>query len=75
MQSHSEVQVTVDVALSAQIQMLKSQLEKLQAELNVAKRAPFRVECVAHDDSLISLYTSFPSYCLSISFLDLLFTH
>ena len=68
MQSHSEVQVTVDVALSAQIQMLKSQLEKLQGELDEAKRAPFRVECIAHDDSLISLYTGFPSYDVLLSF-------
>lgn len=40
-QSLSEVQVTVDVALSAQILMLKSQVAKLRAELNEAKRAPF----------------------------------
>ena len=68
MQSRSEVQVTVDVALSAQIQMLKSQLQKLQGQLDEAKRAPFRVECIAHDDSLISLYTGFPSYDVLLSF-------
>ena len=68
MQSRSEVQVTVDVAWSSQIQMLKSQLNKLQGELDEAKRAPFRVECVAHDDTLISLYTGFPSYDVLLSF-------
>ena len=67
-QSRSEVQVTVDVALSSQIQMLKSQLHKLQGELDEAKRAPFRVEFVAHDDTLISLYTGFPSYDVLLSF-------
>jgi hypothetical protein len=68
LQSHFEVQVTVDTALSAQIQMLKSQVAQLQAELNDTKRAPFRVECVAHDDSLISLYTGLSSYDVLLSF-------
>ena len=48
--------------------MLKSQLNKLQGELDEAKQGPFRVECVAHDDALISLYTGFPSYDVLLSF-------
>lgn len=67
LQSQSEVQVTVDAALSAQIQMLKAQVAKLQVEVNEARQAPFRVEHIAHDDSLISLYTGLPSYDVLLS--------
>lgn len=48
--------------------MLKSQLETVEAELVVAKLALFRVECIAHDDSLITLCTGFPSYHVLLSF-------
>ena len=64
----SEVQVTVDAAMSAQIQMLKSEVGKLKTALREAKQAPFRIECVSHDDNLISLYTGFPSYDVLLSF-------
>ena len=63
----SEVQVTVDVTLSTQLQILKSEVGKLKFARE-AKRAPFRVECISHDDSLVSLYTGFPSYDVLLSF-------
>ena len=64
----SEVQITVDAALSAQIQTLKSEVGKLKTALREAKQAPFRIECASHDDNLISLYTGFPSYDVLLSF-------
>ena len=58
----SEVQITVYDALSTQIQILKSEVQKLKVALREAKRAPFRVESISHDGSPISLHTGFPSY-------------
>ena len=61
-----EVQVTVDAALSAQIQMLKAKVAKLQAEVDEARQAPFRVESL-HMMTLMSFYTGLPSYDVLLS--------
>ena len=68
--SHSplDLQVTVDIALASQIDMLKSENRKLKLQLSEAKRAPFRLECIDHDDAFVSLYTGLPSYEVHLSF-------
>ena len=69
-QSHSteDLHVTVNLALVSQIEMLKSENRKLKLKLEEAKQAPFRVECIADNNSLVSLYTGFPSYDVLLSF-------
>ncbi len=63
-----DLQITVNLALVSQIELLKSENRKLKLQLEEAKQAPFRVECIADNDSLASLYTGFPSYDVLSSF-------
>ena len=66
------LQVTVNVALVSQIEMLKQENRKLKAQLEDSKQAPFGIECIADNNSLISLYTGLPSYVVFLDFLELL---
>ena len=70
--SPMDFQVTVNVALISQIEMLKVENKKLKQQLEEAKQAPFRLECIATSDSLISLYTGFSSYEILLSFFKFL---
>lgn len=51
--SHTDLQITVNQSLVAQIELLKAQNHKLKSQLAQAKQAPFRIECIADNDSLI----------------------
>ena len=64
----ADLQVTVNVALASHIELLRAENQKLKAELAKTKAAPFRIDCIAQDDSLVSLYTGFPSYDVLLSF-------
>ena len=66
------LQVTVDIALATQVDILMAENQKLKSELNEAKRAPFRIEFIAHSDKLVALYTGFPSYDILMSFFTFL---
>ena len=65
LQPHSNtanVQVTVNAALTSQIELLEVENRKLKNQLQVAIQAPFRIECISHDNALVSLYTGFSSF-------------
>lgn len=62
------LQVTVNIALASQIEMLNAENHKLKSQLAEAKQAPFRIESIAHDNHLVTLYTGFPSYEILVSF-------
>ena len=66
--SMDNVQVTVNSALTSHIEQLKAENLKLHNELTTAKLAPFRIECIRHDNALITLYTGFPSYDVFMAF-------
>jgi len=51
--SHTGLQITVNQALVAQIELLKAENHKLKSQLAQAKQALFRIECIADSDSLI----------------------
>ena len=70
--SPMDFQVSVNVALISQIEMLKADNKKLKQQLAEAKQAPFRLECIATSDSLISLYTGFSSYEVLLTFFKFL---
>ena len=63
------VQVT---ALTSQIGQLKVEIMRLNNQLELAKQAPFRIECIRHDKKLTSLYTGFPSYDVLMAFFKFL---
>ena len=52
------MQVTVNVALVAQIEMLKQENQKLKTQLQESKCVPFYIGLIANNDTLISLYWS-----------------
>lgn len=66
------LQVTVNVALVSQIEMLKGENQKLKAQLQSSKQAPFSIESIAHDNSLVTLYTGLPSYEIFLYLFELL---
>ena len=66
--SMDNVQVTVNSALTSHIEQLKAENLKLHNQLKNAKLAPFRIECIRHDNALITLYTGFPSYDVLMAF-------
>ena len=69
--THS-MQLTVNVALCSRIATLEAENVRLKALL--ADRTPraFRIESIANNDSLVKLYTGFPSYEILISFFEFL---
>ena len=64
-----------DTALAARVEYLEAETKHLRSHIN-AEKAPllFRVEQIAHNDSLVKFYTGFASYALFLSFLDHLCT-
>ena len=56
----NDMQVTVNVALVAQIEMLKQENQKLKTQLQESKCVPFSIGLIANNDSYshISLYWS-----------------
>ena len=70
--STANLQITVDQALVSQIELLKAENHRLKSQLAQARQAPFRIECIADNDSLVSLYTGFPSYDVLLTFFTFL---
>lgn len=70
--STADVQVTVNAALTSQIEQLQAENKPLKNQLDQARPPPFRVECVSYDDALVSIYTGFPSFDVFVSFSDFL---
>ena len=68
----SDINATVNASLVARIQFLEAENAALHQKLSRTGKAVFRVEHIAHNDSLISLYTGFPSYEVFISFFEFL---
>ena len=66
--SIDDAYITVNAALMAKIEMLESE----NAALKQKDKAPFRLEDVMHNDSLVKMYTGFPSYELLVAFFDFL---
>ena len=67
----TDVTTTVNVALVARIQFLEAQNNALRQQLSHTRKG-FRIEQIANDDSLVSLYTGFPSYEVLLSFFEFL---
>ena len=59
-------------ALTSQIGQLKVEIMRLNNQLELAKQAPFRIECIRHDKKLTSLYTGFPSHDVLMAFFKFL---
>ena len=59
------------MALVAHIQFLEAQNNALRQQLSHTRKG-FRIEQIANDDSLVSLYTGFPTYEVLLSFLEFL---
>lgn len=70
--TNPNIQVTVNVAVASQVEILQSENQRLQVQLQETKQAPFSIQCISNDDSLVSLYTGFPSYEVLMSFLNFL---
>ena len=66
--STDQIQVAVNTALATQLEAVSSEKSSLQVELSNAKTTLFRIENVAHNDSLINLYTGFASYEVFMAF-------
>lgn len=66
--STANVEVTVNAALTSQIELLQAENKQLRNQLDQARQPPFRVDCVSHDDALVSLYTGFPSFDVFVIF-------
>ena len=66
--STDQIQVAVNTALATQLEAVSSEKSSLQVELSNAKTTLFRIKNVAHNDSLINLYTGFASYEVFMAF-------
>ena len=58
----ANVEVTVNAALTSQIELLEVENRRLKNQLQVAVQSPFKIKCISHDDALVSLYTGFSSF-------------
>ena len=65
----SEAQVVVNTALVARIEALEAETRNLHSKLSKTKPLHFRLENIAHSDSLVAFYTGFQTYDLLLSFL------
>jgi len=66
--TESDAQITVNAALLARIELLEQEITTLKQELQKKEKNPFQVEDIMHDDSLVKLYTGFPSFELLVAF-------
>ena len=57
----SETQVVVNTALVACIEALEAEAHSLRSKLSMKKPLNFRLENIAHSDSLVCFYTGFSS--------------
>lgn len=67
-QISSDLQITVNAAVMARIEMLEHENTRLKHLLDTASKKPFRLEDIAHDDRLVRAYTGFPSYEVLLNF-------
>jgi len=70
--AHADLSSTVKVALVARIQALEGENYTLRRKLAQAGKAVFCIEQIAENDSLVSLYTGFPSYEVLLAFFEFL---
>lgn len=66
--STQQVQVTVNAALASQIDLLSSENGLIKSELALTKQTLFRIENIAENTSLVSMYTGFSSYEILMAF-------
>ncbi len=66
--SANHVQVVVNSALASQLESITVEKKTLEDELKITKNTLFRIENIAHDDHLVSLYTGFISYEVFLAF-------
>ena len=66
--SQSYVQVVVNSALASQLESVTAEKKTLEDEIRTVKSTLFRIENIAHNDSLVSLYTGFISYEVFLAF-------
>ena len=67
----TSTQVTVNTALVARIEALEAENRLLSSKLS-SRQNFFRLECIAHSDSLIYFYTGFKSHKLLLAFFEFL---
>ena len=65
----NDLQIIVNSALLARIEVLERQNASLKRSLESVKK-PFQLEEIAHDDQLVRAYTGFPSYEVLLAFFD-----
>lgn len=70
--ANPNVQVTVNAALASQVEILQVENKRLKVQLQEAKQAPFSIQSISNDASLVCLYTGFPSYEVFLSFFKFL---
>ena len=72
--SEDGMQVTVNRALLAQVELLESENRRLKGKLQVAKekRQCFRINQIAHNNTLMRFYTGFVSYLIFQAFFTFL---
>ena len=68
----TEAQVVVNTALVARIEALEAECRSLHSKLSKTKPSHFRLENIAHSDSLVSFYTGFQTYDLLLTFYEFL---
>ena len=68
----SEAQVVVNTALVACIEALEAEARSLHSKLSKTKPSHFRLENIAHSDSLVAFYTGFQTYDLLLAFYEFL---
>ena len=69
-QKASSESLLIDRLLLARIEMLESEVSRLQKSKN--EKYYFRIEDIQHDDKLIRFYTGFVSYALFLAFFEFL---
>ena len=70
--ANTDVSTTVNVSLIARLQFLEAENSKLRHQLSQTGKAVFCIEQIMHDDSLVSLYTGFPSYAVLLASFEFL---
>lgn len=67
-----ETQVVVNSALVARIEALEAEACSLRSKLSNKNTSHFRLEDIAHSNSLVSFYTGFQTYNLLFAFYEFL---
>ena len=68
----AQIEVVIHAALAAQVEALTADNTELKRKVQSGQRAPFGIELIMHNDTLVSHYTGFPSYDIFLAFFTFL---